>query len=78
MVGLSSISSKLFNIINFKTPQNAILGVLDLASNDSIFKNNKVFINHIVLIFKLSVYKSREKQLLNINYLRAEIRKVKE
>ena len=36
-----------------------------------------VFINHILLIFKLSVYKSREKKLININNLIAEIWKVK-
>ena len=29
------------------TPQTVIFGILDSASNDSIFKNNKVFINHI-------------------------------
>ena len=35
------------------------------------------FINHILLIFKLYVYKSREKKLMNINNLITEIRKVK-
>ena len=44
-------------------PQSAIFGILESASNDSIFKSNKVFINHIVLIFKLYVYKSREENL---------------
>ena len=33
------------------TPQAATLGILEAASNDSTFKNNKVFINHILLIF---------------------------
>ena len=33
--------------------------------------------NHILLIFKLYVYKSREKKFININNLIAEIRKVK-
>ena len=34
---------------------------LDSANNDSIFENSKVLSNHILLIFKLFVYKSREK-----------------
>ena len=56
---------------NFKlptlTPQAAILGILESANNDSIIKNNKVFINHILLIFKLYI----------VIFLIAEIRKVK-
>ena len=59
------------------TPQTAIFGFLDYTNNDSIFENNKCLSNHILLIFKLYVYKSREKKLLNINNLRAEIRKIK-
>ena len=59
------------------TPHAAILGIAESASNDSIFKNNKVFINHILLIFKLYVFKSREKTFINLNNLIAEIRKVK-
>ena len=55
------------------TPQTAIFGILDSASNDSIFKNNKVFINHILLIFKLYLYKFREKKFINLNNLIAEI-----
>ena len=43
------------------TPQTAILGILGSASNKSFFENNKIFISHILLIFKLYVYKSREK-----------------
>ena len=43
------------------TPQAFIFGILESTSNSSIFKNNKVFINHILLIFKLYVFKSREK-----------------
>ena len=42
-------------------PEDAILGILESASNAMIFENNKVFINHILLIFKLYVFKSREK-----------------
>ena len=56
---------------NFKlptlTPQDAILGILESANNDSIIKNNKVFINHILLIFELYI----------VIFLIAEIRKVK-
>ena len=58
------------------TPQTAILGILDSASNNSFFEN-KILINHILLIFKLYVYKSREKKFININNLIAEIWKVK-
>ena len=59
------------------TPQTAIFGFLDYTNNDSIFENNKCLSNHILLIFKLYVYKYREKKLLNINNLIAEIRKIK-
>ena len=58
-------------------PQAAILGILDSESSNSCFENNKIFINHILLIFKLYVYKSREKKFVNINNLVAQIRKVK-
>ena len=54
-------------------PQTAILGILDSISNNSFFENNKIFINHILLIFKLYIYKSREKKFININNLIAEI-----
>ena len=43
------------------TPQAPILRSLESASNDSTFKTNKVFINHIILVFNLYVFKSREK-----------------
>ena len=59
------------------TLQTAIFGFLDYTNNDSIFENNKCLSNHILLIFKLYVYKSREKKLLNINNLIAEIQKIK-
>ena len=79
--------SKYFNITNV-TPQTTILGILDSVSNDSFFTNNKVFINLILLIFKLYVcntfvirllyvYKFSEKKFININNLTAEIRKIK-
>ena len=54
-------------ILGTLTPQTAIFGFLDYTNNDSIFENNKCLSNHILLISKLYVYKSREKKLLNIN-----------
>ena len=50
---------------------------LDSVSNNSFFENNKTLVNHILLLFKLYIYKSREKKFLNINNLIFEIRKVK-
>ena len=76
MVGISSMFSKYFNIPNFTT-RDAILGILDSVSNNPFFENNKILINHILLILKLYVYKSREKKFIHINNLIAEIRKVK-
>ena len=64
-------------ILPILTPQTAILGILDSVSNNSLFENNKTLINHILLIFKLCVYKSREKKFINTNNLIAEIRKIK-
>ena len=58
------------------TPLNVIFEILDSVSNNSFFENNKDFVDHILLIFKLYVYKSREKKVININNLTAEIRKV--
>ena len=49
--------------------QTDISEILDSTSNDYIFKNNKVFINHILLIFKLYVYESREKKFVTTNNL---------
>ena len=70
--------SKYFNLIlSTLTSQTAILGILDSVSNNSFSENNKILINHILLIFKLYVYKSREKKLTNINNLMAKILKVK-
>ena len=59
------------------TLQTVILRILDSVSNNSFSENNKILINHILLIFKLCAYKSREKKFININNLIAEIRKVK-
>ena len=64
-------------ILPILTPHIAILGILDSTSNDSIFKNNKIFVNHILLIFKLYVYKCREKKFINRNNLIAVIRIIK-
>ena len=60
-----------------KPPPTAFFEILDSASDGSIFKNNKVFINHLLLIFKLYAYKSREKMFINLNNLSVGIRKVK-
>ena len=51
--------------------------IIKFPSNDFIFKNNKVFINHILLIFKLVVFKSIENKFINLNNLIVEIREVK-
>ena len=76
IVGLSPMFSKYFTITTL-TPQTAIFGVLDSICNDSCLKNNKVFINHVLLIFKLYVYESRELKFVNINNLITEIQIVK-
>ena len=55
------------------TPQAAIFETRDSIRNDSIFKKNIAFL----LIFKLDVCMSREKQIININNLIAKIQKVK-
>ena len=52
-------------------PQTAILGLF----NDSV--SNTHLINHILLLFKLYIYKSRNKHRLNINELLANIVKIK-
>ena len=66
MVGLSPMFPKYLNIITL-TPQTVIFGILDSINNNSFYKNNKILINHILLIFKLYVDKSREKKFININ-----------
>ena len=47
---------------------------LDSTNSDYNFKKNKLLINHILLIFKLYVYRSREKHISN---LIAEIKSAK-
>ena len=56
-------------VLPILTPQAAIFGFLDSTNSD--------LINHIVLIFKLYVYRSREKQFIHINNLIAEIKSAK-
>ena len=53
------------------TPQTVILGIF----NDSV--SNIHLINHILLLFKLYIYKSRNKHRLNIHELLANILNIK-
>ena len=55
------------------TPHTAIFVILDSVNSNSFFENNKVFVNHILFIFLLYVYKSRVKKFINMNSLIAEI-----
>ena len=43
------------------TPQTASFGFLDSTNSDHKFKKNKLLINHILLVFNLYIYGSREK-----------------
>ena len=61
-------------VLSTLTPQAAIFGFLDSTNSDYNFKNNKLLINHILPIFKLYVYRSREKQFIHINNIIAEIK----
>ena len=45
------------------TSQATIFDILESTTNESIFRNNKIFINHILLIFKLYVFQFREKKI---------------
>lgn len=65
------------SILPTLTPQTAIFVILDSVSYDSLFENNKVFIDPILLVFMLYVYKFRERNFTNTNNLIVEIRKVK-
>ena len=49
------------------TPQTAIVGIF----NDSV--SNIHLVNHILLLFKLYIYKSRNKHRLNINEFLANV-----
>ena len=54
------------------TPQNAIFGFINEIEN-SVYK----ITNHMLLIFKLHVYKSKERGTLELSRLIHEIKKVK-
>ena len=54
------------------TPQTTIFGF-----NNEIINSVYKITNHILLIFKLHVYKSREREILELSRLINEIRKVK-
>ena len=54
------------------TPQTAIFGFVNGIEN-SVYK----IINHIILIFKQHVYKSKERGILQLSRLINEIKKVK-
>ena len=43
------------------TPEAVIFGFLDSTYNDNVFDNNRYLSNHMLLIFKLFVYKNIEK-----------------
>ena len=54
------------------TPQTAIFGFINGIEN-SVYK----IINHVLLIFRLHVYQSRERGTLELSRLMNEIKKVK-
>ena len=54
------------------TPQTAIFGFINGIEN-SVYK----ITNHVLLIFKLHVYQSRERGILELSRLMNEIKKVK-
>jgi len=54
------------------TPQSAILGFLD--SNH----NNEILINHLLLIFKLYIYRSRESGAISIHNLKTKISMIRD
>ena len=64
-------------VLSIVTPQTPIFGFLDSTNSDCSFKKNKLLINHILLIFKLYVYRSREKQFIYIYNFFAEIKSAK-
>ena len=76
MVGLVHYFQNSF-VLPILTPQTAIFVFLNSTNCDCNFKKNKLLINHILLIFKLYVYRSREKQFIHINNLIAEIKSAK-
>ena len=61
-------------VLPILTPQTAIFGFLDSTNSHYNIKKSKLLINHILLIFELYVYRSREKQFIHIKNLIAEIK----
>ena len=64
-------------VLPILTPQTGIFGFLDSTNSDYNFKKKKLLINHILLIFTLYVYRSRERQFIHINNRIAEIKSAK-
>ena len=54
------------------TPQSAMFGFIDIQ------QENRVIINHLLLIFKLNVYKSRGLKRLNFLRLKSDIIKLRQ
>ena len=54
-------------VIPCLTPQSAMFGFIDTQLE------NRVIINHLLLIFKFNVYKSRDLKTLNFLYLKSDI-----
>ena len=81
-IKLNTVHSQQFYFTNFNTKFyftnfnniSVIFVIFDSKNTNSIFK---IFINHIILTFKLYDHKSREKQIININHFIAEMQKVK-
>ena len=66
----------MFFVLSTLTSRATIFVILHSVSNNHFFENSKAFVNHIRLIFTLYVYKFRQKILININNLIAEIQKI--
>ena len=54
------------------TPQSAMFGFIDIQ------QENRVIINHLLLIFKLNVYKSRDLKRVNFLRLKSDIIKLRQ
>ena len=54
------------------TPQSAMFGFIVIQ------QENRVIINHLLLIFKLNVYKSRDLKRLNFLRLKSDIIKLRQ
>ena len=51
-------------------------GIMSLLTNEVTLHKNRLYKSHILLVFKLYIYNSREKHMLNINILLNNIAKV--